>query len=120
CVMDTSLRVLTALPVYNEVTHVNPVLDEVVRYASDVLVVDDGATDGTSDLLAARKDIHLIRHEKNRGYGAALITAFEYAVAQKYDILVTIDCDGQHEPQRIGQLVDACRNADVVSGSRYL
>lgn len=118
--MDTSLRVLTALPVYNEVTHVNPVLDEVVRYAGDVLVVDDGATDGTSDLLAARKDIRLIRHEKNRGYGAALITAFEYAVAQKYDILVTIDCDGQHEPQRIGQLVEACRNADVVSGSRYL
>jgi glycosyltransferase involved in cell wall biosynthesis len=118
--MDSSLRVLTALPVYNEVTHVNPVLDEVVRYAGDVLVVDDGATDGTSDLLAARKDIHVIRHEKNRGYGAALITAFEYAVEQKYDVLVTIDCDGQHEPQRIGQLVEACRNADVVSGSRYL
>jgi glycosyltransferase involved in cell wall biosynthesis len=118
--MDSSPRVLTALPVYNEVSHVTPVLDEVARYASDILVVDDGSNDGTSDLLAARRDVHCIHHEKNRGYGAALITAFDYAVEQKYDVLVTIDCDGQHEPQRIGQLVAACANADVVSGSRYL
>src|SRR3954452_2249509 len=118
--MDYSPRVLTALPVYNERTHVNPVLDEVVRYANDVLVVDDGATDGTSALLDARTDVRVLRHEKNRGYGAALKTAFDYAIEKKYDVLVTIDCDGQHEPQRIGQLVDACRDADVVSGSRYL
>lgn len=118
--MDSLPRVLTALPVYNEVGHVNPVLDEVVRYANDVLVVDDGATDGTSALLDARTDIRVLRHEKNRGYGAALKTAFDYAVEQKYDVLVTIDCDGQHEPQRIGQLVAACRDADMVSGSRYL
>lgn len=113
-------RVLTALPVYNEVSHVNPVLDEVVRYADDILVVDDGATDGTSDLLAARTDVRVVRHERNRGYGAALKTAFDFAIANDYDVLVTIDCDGQHEPQRISQLVAACRDADMVSGSRYL
>jgi dolichol-phosphate mannosyltransferase len=118
--MDSSLRFLTALPVYNEVTHVNPVLDEVVRYAGDVLVVDDGSTDGTAELLRARQDIHCIRHEKNRGYGAALVTAFQYAIEKNYDVLVTIDCDGQHEPQRICQLVSACSHADIVSGSRYL
>jgi dolichol-phosphate mannosyltransferase len=98
-VMKSCPRFLTALPVYNEATHVNPVLDEVVRYATDVLVVDDGSTDGTSELLAARRD---------------------YAIEAGYDVLVTIDCDGQHEPQRIGQLVAACRSADIVSGSRYL
>ena len=118
--MKSCPRFLTALPVYNEAQHVNPVLDEVVRYATDVLVVDDGSTDGTSELLAARRDILRIRHEVNRGYGAALKTAFEYAVEAGYDVLVTIDCDGQHEPQRIGQLVAACRTADIVSGSRYL
>lgn len=118
--MNPSPRVLIALPVYNEFSHVNPVLDEVIRYAGDVLVVDDGSSDGTSDLLAARRDVHCIRHEKNRGYGAALKTAFDYAVENQYDVLVTIDCDGQHEPQRIGQLVAACRDADIVSGSRYL
>jgi len=112
--MDYSPRVLTALPVYNERTHVNPVLDEVVRYANDVLVVDDGATDGTSDLLDARTDVRVLRHEKNKGYGAALKTALDFAIENKYDVLVTIDCDGQHEPQRIGQLVAACRDADMV------
>ncbi len=118
--MDPSPRFLTALPVYNESSHVNPVLDEVVRFAGDVLVVDDGSTDGTRELLAARSDIQTIRHEVNRGYGAALKTAFEYAVQNEYDVLVTIDCDGQHTPQRIGSLVAAYREADFVSGSRYL
>ena len=118
--MNSSPRFLTALPVYNEVSHVDPVLDEVVRYAGDVLVVDDGSNDGTRELLAARNDIVTIRHETNRGYGAALKTAFDYAMQHKYDVLVTIDCDGQHEPQRIAQLVAACAEADLVSGSRYL
>lgn len=113
-------RFLTALPVYNEASHVDGVLDEVVQYAGDVLVVDDGSTDGTAERLAARDDVFVVRHPKNRGYGAALQTAFDYAIRFNYDVLVTIDCDGQHEPQRIGLLVEACRDADIVSGSRYL
>jgi dolichol-phosphate mannosyltransferase len=113
-------RFLTALPVYNEVNHVDEVLDEVVRHAGDVLVVDDGSSDGTSDRLASRSDVLVITHPENRGYGAALITAFDYAIAQDYDVVVTIDCDGQHEPQRISQLAAACRGVDIVSGSRYL
>jgi dolichol-phosphate mannosyltransferase len=118
--MSSAVRFLTALPVYNEVTHVDAVLDEVVRHAGDVLVVDDGSNDGTADLLARRDDIDVVRHATNRGYGAALKTAIDYAVHFRYDVLVTIDCDGQHEPQRIGQLVAACRDADIASGSRYL
>lgn len=115
-------RVLTALPVFNEVDSVNPVLDQVLKYSEHVLVVDDGSTDGTSELLARRNDIFVETHEINQGYGAALISAFEYAVKNEYDILVTIDCDGQHEPQRIPEFVQACDQAgvDIVSGSRYL
>jgi dolichol-phosphate mannosyltransferase len=114
------LRYLTALPVYNEVSHVTAVLDEVIRNAQDVLVVDDGSTDGTRELLAQRSDVTVVTHAQNRGYGAALMTAFEYAIAGGYDVLVTIDCDGQHEPQRISQLAAACVDADIISGSRYL
>lgn len=113
-------RFLTALPVYNETKHVTPVLDEVVKHAADVLVVDDGSTDGTRELLAQRNDISVLVHEENQGYGAALRTAFEYAIMMRYDVIVTIDCDGQHEPQRIQQLVNQSRYADIVSGSRYL
>lgn len=113
-------RFLTALPVYNEKKTVHSVLDEVLRHSSDVLVVDDGSTDGTSELLAERDDIRVVRHPQNRGYGAALHTAFEYAAQHRYDIVVTIDCDGQHSPHRIPRFVAACQGADIVSGSRYL
>lgn len=117
---DMGCKFLAALPVYNEVNHVAAVLDEVSRYAPHVLVVDDGSTDGTSDLLGARPDIQVVRHTTNQGYGAALKTAFAYALEHKFDVLVTLDCDGQHEPQRIPEFVAATKDAAVVSGSRYL
>lgn len=115
-----SQQFLTALPVFNEARNVNPVLDEVRRYSPDVLVVDDGSSDGTAGLLSRRADIVVATHDVNRGYGAALRTAFDYAIRHEYDVLVTIDCDGQHEPQRIPELVAACHHVDIVSGSRYL
>ena len=113
-------RVLTALPVYNEAKSVDSVLNEVLRYSDEVLVVDDGSTDGTAELLAKRSDIRLVTHAVNKGYGAALATAFEYAEEHRFEIVVTIDCDGQHEPKRIPRFVKACEGADIVSGSRYL
>ena len=113
-------RFLTALPVYNEVSHVRKVLEEVRRYSPEVLVVDDGSTDGTSEVLDGIDGLHRERHAKNRGYGAALKTAFEFARDGGYEIVVTIDCDGQHEPQRIPRFVQACEGWDIVSGSRYL
>jgi dolichol-phosphate mannosyltransferase len=115
-----SFRWLTALPVYNEVRYVDAVLDEVSRYSPEVLVVDDGSTDGTTELLQARNDVQFIRHAWNRGYGAGLHSAFQYAIDRQYDCIVTIDCDGQHEPRRIPRFVAACRDVDIVSGSRYL
>jgi dolichol-phosphate mannosyltransferase len=118
--MDRHSRALTVLPVYNEIKHVADVLDKAVRYSQEVLVVDDGSTDGTSQLLAARRDVRVIRHPHNRGYGAALKTAFDDAVHLGYDLLVTIDCDGQHEPALIPTFLRAARHAEVVSGSRYL
>ena len=116
-----SSRRLVALPVYNEARHVDRVLDEVRRYSREVLVVDDGSSDGTAELLARRRDVRVVRHPENRGYGAALLTAFAYAQEHDFDLLVTIDCDGQHEPQRIPSFFDACTpDVDIVSGSRYL
>lgn len=115
------MKTLTALPVYNESAHVKSVLEEVMRYVSDVLVVDDGSTDGTEQVLQGISGIKTVRHPTNRGYGAALRTAFSYAIAEGYEILVTIDCDRQHEPCRIPQFLAACSDdVDIVSGSRYL
>ena len=115
-----STRSLTALPVYNEIRHLPAVLEETLRHSSEVLVVDDGSTDGTSAWLGGRGDIHVVHHLTNRGYGAALRSAFDYALRGCYEVLVTIDCDGQHEPQRIPEFVAACQEVEIVSGSRYL
>jgi dolichol-phosphate mannosyltransferase len=114
------VRALTALPVYNEVNHVSPVLDEVLRYAEHVLVVDDGSRDATAELLAARGDVQVVTHPQNRGYGAALESAFDFSLQNGYDVLVTIDCDGQHQPCMIPRFVAKAAEADIVSGSRYL
>lgn len=113
-------RYLTALPVFNEVKYVDRVLDEVRRYSDDILVVDDGSSDGTAEVLLRQPDIQLVTHVENRGYGAALKSAFAFAQDNDYDVIVTIDCDGQHEPQRIPKFAAACHDADIVSGSRYL
>jgi dolichol-phosphate mannosyltransferase len=111
---------LTAIPVYNEARHVRGVLAEVRRYSPDILVVNDGSTDGTAAILDAEPGIRRVDHPANRGYGAALASAFEYALKHDFDVLVTMDCDGQHEPARIPVLLEAIHDADVVSGSRYL
>jgi glycosyltransferase involved in cell wall biosynthesis len=114
------MRVLTALPVYNEEAHIVPILAEVRRHAGDILVVDDGSTDRTPHLLQGIPGVATIRHPTNRGYGAALVSAFRHTIDGGYDALVTLDCDGQHEPVRIPELVAALDGADIASGSRYL
>lgn len=115
-----SCRFLTALPIYNEKGHVQSVLEKVRETSAEILVVDDGSTDGTTSLLEQEENILLLTHSQNRGYGAALQSAFQYAMDHEYEVLVTIDCDGQHEPQRIPQFVETCQQFDIVSGSRYL
>lgn len=114
------MKILTAIPVYNEARHVEEVLREVRRYSPSILVVNDGSTDGTADILAHQEGIEVITHPANRGYGAALISAFAHACSRDIDVLVTMDCDGQHEPSRIPVLLEAIHDADIVSGSRYL
>jgi glycosyltransferase involved in cell wall biosynthesis len=119
-----SLRILTALPVYNEAAHVPGILAAVRQYSSEILVVNDGSSDGTAAALESERDIHVVTHEKNMGYGAALRSAFNFALNNEYDVLVTIDCDGQHQPELIPPMAAALfsdgEEWDIISGSRYL
>lgn len=116
------MRILTAIPVFNEAQYVTSVLNEVKPVGGDILVIDDGSTDQTPALLAARNDISVITHPENRGYGQSLIDAFDYAAQHGYDWIVTIDCDDQHEPAFIPDFLEQARrdDVDIVSGSRYL
>jgi dolichol-phosphate mannosyltransferase len=110
------------MPVYNEARTLTSVLDEVRKhFTGTVVVVDDGSTDDTPAILAAREDIHVETIRGNCGYGCALMQGFSTATAMGVERLVTMDCDGQHEPAHIPEFLEALgRGYDVVSGSRYL
>jgi dolichol-phosphate mannosyltransferase len=119
------VRLLIAIPVYNELKYVQTVLEKVRSYRHDILLIDDGSSDGTGELLASLADgshIQLIRHPINRGYGQSLIDAFRYADRHGYDWVITMDCDEQHEPEMIPQFVRQIRKDryDIISGSRYM
>ena len=109
------------LPVYNEGTTVGGVLDAVRRvYDGVVIVVDDGSTDRTAGVLAARGDVSVVTHTENAGYGRSLIDGFAVALADGAERVVTMDCDGQHEPAHIPEFLAALDDCDIASGSRYL
>lgn len=115
------MRVLVAIPVYNEQAHVRTVLDRVLAHVPNVLVVDDGSTDDTARILAEYR-IDSVRHARNRGYGRSLRDAFRWAMVERYDWIITMDCDDQHEPERIPDFLGAAArdDLDLISGSRYL
>ena len=120
--MGERVRPLITIPVFNERKTVNQVLDKVKRFCPDILVIDDGSTDGTGQILSARFDVQLIRHNTNLGYGQSLIDAFNYADAQGYDWVITMDCDEQHEPEMIPDFIRGIETGrwDIISGSRYM
>ncbi|MDB5303886.1 MAG: glycosyl transferase family 2 [Phycisphaerales bacterium] len=116
------MRLLIAIPVHNEQKYVDRVLDKVLAFHHDLLVIDDGSTDRTPQILGKRNDVKVIRHPTNLGYGQSLIDAFQFAQDNAYDWVITMDCDEQHEPERIPEFIAAIESDawDLISGSRYL
>lgn len=115
------MRVLIAIPTYNEERYVLRVLRRVREYAETILVIDDGSTDNTPCLLP-QEPVEVIRHATNRGYGRSVQDAIRWACVDKFDWVITMDCDEQHEPEAIPRFMETIREGtwDVVSGSRYL
>ena len=106
---------------YNEARAIKGVVSDLVYAGYQVVVVDDGSSDGTR-AIAAAAGASVITHPVNLGQGAALQTGITYALAQGADILVTFDADGQHRVSDIARLVEALRSrrADFALGSRFL
>lgn len=115
-------RILVAVPVYNEAHYLPLVLPKIIGRAGDVLVVNDGSSDGTAEALARFAGVAVIAHASNLGYGKSLIDAFQYAEEHGYEWVVTMDCDAQHDPRALHRFFELCRQdaADIISGSRYL
>jgi glycosyltransferase involved in cell wall biosynthesis len=112
---------LVCIPAYNEEKTIANIVKKSLNYADEVVVCDDGSTDNTAK-MAKEAGATIISHKKNQGYGAAITSLFEYAREKKADIMVTIDSDGQHDPDQIPLLIDTIlqHNVDVVIGSRFL
>ena len=119
--IEMSNEHLLAIPVFNEAKYVVRVIDEASRFVTDILVIDDGSTDQTPNLLNRHGTVSVITHPENRGYGKTLADAFDFAQRHGYDWLITMDCDEQHEPARIPEFIETTRqnDADIISGTRY-
>jgi len=115
------MRFAVILPVYNEAPTLERVLKKVFEYQNaDVVVVDDGSTDATPEILKNLPVKAVIRHPHNEGYGKTLIDGFRFAIDHDYPYCVTMDADEQHEPGYIACLIEKLDKFDIVSGSRYL
>lgn len=107
------------IPAHNEENHIAPVVQKTKRYASNILVIDDGSTDNTS-AVAEKNGMTVLRHIVNLGKGAALKTGCEYALKKGARRLIFMDADGQHKPEDIPRFMKALNGVDVVFGSRGL
>lgn len=116
-----SLKIVAVVPAYNEAKTIGKVVNEVAKFVYKVIVVDDGSTDRTSDVVKNRKSV-ILRHIINLGQGAALQTGFEFAKKDRTDVIVTYDADGQFRASEIKNIIAPIirGDADVVLGSRFL
>lgn len=92
----TALNVAVLIPTYNNATTIGAVLKDVLSYTTHVIVVNDGSTDNTSEILNEFPQIQRVEYTHNKGKGLALRRGFKFAVRQGYDYVITIDSDGQH------------------------
>src|SRR4051794_32096125 len=110
-----SPQILVVVPAWNEQDSVVATIAE-IRESNpgvDVLVVDDGSVDATSERAAAAGAL-VCRLPFNLGVGGAMRTGYRYAQRHGYDAAVQVDADGQHDPRYVGRLVAALDHADVV------
>jgi glycosyltransferase involved in cell wall biosynthesis len=109
---------LALVPAWNEADRLGRVLSQLVDQLP-VLVVDDGSSDASAD-VAERLGATVVRHEVNRGKGAALLTGFRWALEHGYEGVLTLDADGQHDPKEIAMLIEVQgrTGADLVIGRR--
>ena len=112
---------IACIPAYNEESHIESLVKSAKNHVDSVVVCDDGSTDNTAN-IAKKAGAVVISHKTNKGYGAAIISLFNYARENNADVMVTLDGDGQHDPDQIPLLLNTItqHNVDVVIGSRFL
>jgi glycosyltransferase involved in cell wall biosynthesis len=101
-------KICVVVPTYNNDRTIVRVLDKIKEYAYDIIVVNDGSTDNTKELLSNYKttNIIILNHDRNKGKGKALKTGLSKAITLGFKYAITIDADGQHYPEDIPYFVE--------------
>lgn len=114
--------ICVVIPTYNNVSTIADVVADVKRYCLDVIVVDDGCTDGTDAVLADIEGVTVVVHSRNRGKGTALKSGFRKALEMGFCYAITVDADGQHYGADINNFLEANKKhpGAMIVGSRRL
>lgn len=114
--------ICVVIPTYNNAGTVHSVITETLRYCSDVIVVNDGSTDGTREILQTIRNIDVVDYPRNEGKGTALKRGFRHAMSRGFRYAITLDSDGQHYPKDIVGFVQAIveHPGTLVVGERDL
>jgi dolichol-phosphate mannosyltransferase len=118
-------RLLVVVPTYNERVNLPLVVPAILQQDPriDVLVVDDNSPDGTGQLAdeiaASTPRVHVLHRPNKSGLGKAYLAGFQWALANRYDLIFEMDADFSHDPRFLGDFVRAAADADLVIGSRY-
>ncbi len=115
------MKITAVIKAYNEEKVIAPILKKIKNHVDEVVLVDDGSQDKTSE-LAVQEGIFALKHIINRGQGASLKTGTEYALKRGAEIIIHFDADGQHQIEDIANLIEPILKgeAEVVLGSRFL
>ena len=113
------MHVCLLLPAYNEAKTIGQVVREASEFVNDILVIDDGSVDKTAQ-IAEEAGGKVIKHSTNLGKGMALRTGFDYVSQKGYDLIATMDSDGQHQPSDLPRFIDYFKNnkPDIIIGAR--
>lgn len=118
------MKIFVVIPLFNEKKHIASVIKGVVKYKLPVVVVDDGSTDNSGQVIKElrSKNVTLLTHRINLGKGAAMKTGAEYVFGKGADAVIFMDSDGQHESSDLLKFIDALKDDryDVILGSRNL
>lgn len=117
------MRVAVVIPAFRVAQHIEKVVRGVPEFVSDIVIVDDASPDDTSQVVAGLADprVRLLRHERNGGVGAAMITGYHHALELGADIVVKMDGDDQMDPANLLPLIEPllAGEADYTKGSRF-
>ncbi len=113
------MRTCVIIPTYNESKTIAGLIKQVISLGFEVIVIDDGSNDFTADIAQA-SGATVLRNLKNLGKGAALVKGYNFAVAQGFDAVISMDGDGQHEPNDLAEFVKKAEssNCGLVIGNR--